>query len=85
VTQGTSNIMAPGDTWQLDRAVAHLRKLVALNPSRWNGVGRMDAVMYLVGAIEKFGGMSTQAVQKIGIEVATLGMKGFDVNDSSHK
>ena len=29
--------------------------------------------------------MSRQEVQKIGIEVATLGMKGFDVNDSSEK
>ncbi len=45
----------------------------------------MDAVMYLVGAIEKFGGMSRQELQKIGIGVPTLGMRGFDVNDSSQK
>jgi hypothetical protein len=38
--------------------------------------------VYLVGAIEKFGGMSRQEVQKIGINIATLGMNGFDVNDS---
>jgi hypothetical protein len=49
------------------------------------GAERKDAVMYLVGAIEKFGGMSRQEVQKIGIEVPTLAMKGFDVNDSSQK
>ena len=41
--------------------------------------------MYLVGAIEKFGGMSRQEVQKIGIGVATRGMKWFDVNDSTQK
>ena len=41
--------------------------------------------MYLVGAIEKFGGMSRQELQKIAIEIATLGAEGFDVNDSSQK
>ena len=53
--------------------------------SKMPGVERMDAVMYLLGAIEKFGGMSRQEVQKIGTEVATLGTDGFDVNDSSQK
>ncbi len=48
-------------------------------------VERMDAVINLVGAIEKFGGMSRRDLQKIGIEAATLGMKGFDVNDSREK
>ncbi len=46
---------------------------------------RMDAVMYLVGAIDNFAGMSKQDVKKIGFEVATRGMKGFDVNDSTQK
>ncbi|HEU5117582.1 MAG TPA: tetratricopeptide repeat protein, partial [Isosphaeraceae bacterium] len=49
------------------------------------GMERMDAVMYLLGALEKFEAMSTQEIQTIGFEVATLGMKGFDVNDSSQK
>ncbi len=31
------------------------------------------------------GGVSTREVRKIGIEVATLGTEGFDVNDSSQK
>ena len=53
--------------------------------SRTPGVERLDAVMYLLGAIEKFEKMSPQEVQKIGFEVATLGMKGFDVNDSTQK
>ncbi len=38
-----------------------------------------------MGAIEKFGGVSTQEVQKIGIEVPTLGAEGFDATDSSRK
>ncbi len=41
--------------------------------------------MYLLGAIEKFGEMSRQELQKIGLEIATLGMNGFDVNDSREK
>ncbi len=49
------------------------------------GAERMDAVMYLVGAIEKFGGLSRQELQKIGLEIATLGAEGFDVNDSREK
>ncbi len=48
-------------------------------------VQRMDAVIYLVGAIENFAGMSNQEVKKIGFEVATLGMQRFDVNDSTQK
>jgi hypothetical protein len=41
--------------------------------------------MYLAGAIEKFGAMSRQKLQKIAIEIATLGAEGFDVNDSREK
>jgi hypothetical protein len=41
--------------------------------------------MYLAGAIEKYGGMSRPELQKMGIEIATLGAEGFDVNDSIQK
>ncbi len=37
----------------------------------------MDAVMHLVGAIEKFWGMLRQEVQKIGIEIATPGLMEY--------
>ena len=53
--------------------------------SKMPGVERMDAVMYLFGAIEKFGDMSRQELQKIGLEIANLGTNGFDVNDSTQK
>ena len=49
------------------------------------GVERIDAVMYLAGAIETFEKMSPQEVQRIGFEIATLGMKGFDFSDSAQK
>jgi tetratricopeptide (TPR) repeat protein len=45
------------------------------------GVLRMDAVMYCVGALEKFESMSADEVQKIGFEIAMLGTRGIDVNN----
>jgi len=42
---------------------------------------RMDAVMYLVSAIEKFETMSNEELQKIGFEIAMLGTKGISIND----
>lgn len=53
--------------------------------SKAPGVERLDAVMYLLSAIERFDAMSPHEIQKIGHEVALLGMKGFDVNDSDQK
>ena len=53
--------------------------------SKTPGMEHMDAVMYLTGAIEKFAGLSRKEVEKIGHEVAMLGMNGFDVNDSREK
>lgn len=47
------------------------------------GVERMDAVMYCLGALERFAAMSPDEVQKIGIEIALLGTKGIDVNSSA--
>jgi Flp pilus assembly protein TadD len=46
---------------------------------------RPDAVMYLLGAMQRFDKMSPSEVQKIGFEIAVLGMKGLDVNDSAQK
>ena len=53
--------------------------------SKTPDVERLDAVMYLIGAIKKFERMSREEVKKIGFEVATLGMRGLDVNDSTQK
>jgi hypothetical protein len=53
--------------------------------SKTPGAERTDVVMYLVGAIDKLAAMSKQDVKKTGFEVVTLGMKGFDVNDSTQK
>ena len=46
---------------------------------------RMDAVMYCLGALEKFETISVEDVQKIGFEIAILGTRGIDVNDPEPK
>ncbi|NLD44026.1 MAG: tetratricopeptide repeat protein [Chloroflexi bacterium] len=50
-----------------------------------HGAPRFDAVMYCLGALEKFEGMSDAEVQQVGAEVAMLGTKGIDVNDPTPK
>ena len=45
------------------------------------GAPRMDAVMYCIGALEKFERMSEKEVQAVAIEIATLGQQGLDVNN----
>lgn len=52
---------------------------------RAGGAPRMDAVMYLAGAMKTFRGMSADEVRKVTFEIAMLGMKGFDVNDPARK
>jgi tetratricopeptide (TPR) repeat protein len=42
---------------------------------------RMDAVMYCLGALERFDSMSMDQIQKIGFEIAMLGTRGIDVNN----
>jgi tetratricopeptide (TPR) repeat protein len=42
---------------------------------------RMDAVMYLLSALEKFQHMETAQLQKIGFEIAMLGTQGININD----
>jgi len=49
------------------------------------GVGRPDAVMYCLGAIERFENLPSSEVQRITFEIATLGRNGLDVNDSAQK
>lgn len=53
--------------------------------SRTPGIERMDAVMYCLGALQKFTDMTPDEVQKIGFEIAMLGTRGLDVNDPTPK
>jgi hypothetical protein len=42
-------------------------------------------VTYLLGALERFDTLSPQEVQKIGFEIAALGMSEIDPNDPAQK
>ena len=41
--------------------------------------------MYCLGALEKFAGMPSEQVRKIGVEIAFLGTRGLDVNSPEAK
>ena len=42
---------------------------------------RMDAVMYCLGALERFEKMRPDEVQAVGFEIAMLGQRGIEVNN----
>jgi tetratricopeptide (TPR) repeat protein len=46
-----------------------------------SGGVRMDAVMYCLGALERFDKMRPEEVQAVGFEIALLGRRGVEVND----
>ena len=46
---------------------------------------RYDAVMYCLGALQKFSKMSIGEVQQITFEIAMLGQGGLDINDPERK
>jgi Flp pilus assembly protein TadD len=52
---------------------------------RKDGQERPDVLMYCLGALERFEGMSKADIQAIGQEIAVLGMRGLDINDPSRK
>ena len=60
-----------------------LRSRIAQQNFRGASVGglRMDALMYLLGAMKQFSEMTKEDIQKVGFEIATLGMNGINVND----
>ena len=61
-----------------ERAHKNLRGAVA-------GGMRMDVVMYLADALQKFSGMNRREVSHITLEIAMLGRSGLDINDPDRK
>lgn len=61
------------------------RSRIAEHNFRAKGDLRPDALMYCLGAIQKFEGMPFEDVRKITFEIATLGMSGLDINDPTQK
>ncbi len=46
---------------------------------------RMDAVMYMVSAMNLFGDASPDKVREVGFEIAMKGRQGLDINDPDRK
>jgi tetratricopeptide (TPR) repeat protein len=46
---------------------------------------RMDAVWYMIDALNAFEGMTPEEVQQVGFECAMLGRRGLDINKSEPK
>lgn len=46
-----------------------------------SGAVRIDAVMYCLAALKKLASMSPEQVKKVGLEIATVGMNGINVNN----
>lgn len=61
------------------------RTRIAHSLLRKAGGERPDVVMYCLGALERFQGMSPIEIEAIGREIAILGMKGLDINDPGQK
>lgn len=49
------------------------------------GAPRIDAVMYMLGAIQKFEKMSPAQIKQVGAEIAILGQRGLDMNNPAEK
>ena len=61
----------------------HLTEIAA---KQYKSVGpRMDAVMYLLGAMERFSKMDIDRIKNITYEIAIVGTSGFEVNDPEKK
>jgi tetratricopeptide (TPR) repeat protein len=52
---------------------------------RTKSAERPDVVMYCLGALERFAAMPQKEIERIGQEIAILGMRGLDINDAAQK
>jgi tetratricopeptide (TPR) repeat protein len=62
-------------------AARQARSKIATGMFRGKNDLRMDAVMYLLSALEKFRAKDNEELQKIGFEIAMLGTTGININD----
>jgi tetratricopeptide (TPR) repeat protein len=78
-------IISIGGTNPAIEAAREARSKIAQSKLWQRGHERMDAVMYCVGALEKFGPLAEQQIRAIGFEIALLGRDGLDINDPTQK
>jgi len=60
-------------------------RIAAANFRKRGGGYRADAMAYCLKALQRFDGMPRAEVQKIAFEIAMLGSRGLDVNDSAEQ
>lgn len=93
----TSNIEAADDAYQKAIEIDELNQIAELSRKARSLIAaknfrattpqleRMDAVMYCLGALEKFESMNLSEVQKIGFEIAILCTRGISINDPARQ
>lgn len=60
-------------------------RIATANFRKRGGGYRADAMAYCLGALQRFEDMPKEEVQKIAFEIAILGSRGLDVNDSTEQ
>ena len=78
-------IISIGGTDPAIEAAREARTKIAQAKLRQGGHERMDAVMYCLGALEKFDDLAEDKIKAIGFEIALLGRNGLDINDPTQK
>ncbi len=74
--------IAIDDQSQIAEMARQARSRIAQRTMRDASPGpRMDAVMYCLGALERFATMRPDEVQGVGFEIALLGQRGLEVNN----
>lgn len=75
-------IALDGDS-EIGELAKKAQRRIAQKSFRGNASGtfRMDAVMYILGALERFAKLDQAQIQRITFEIGMLGQRGLDVNN----
>lgn len=76
-------VLALSPQGALAEQAKNARRAIANQTFRGKAVGalRHDAIFYCLGALQRFEGMSKEALSPLILEMATLGQSGLNVND----
>jgi len=77
-------IIAEDKNSQITELSRRVLSEIAMKTYKSKGL-RMDAVMYMLSALEKFSSMDIEEVKRITFEIGLLGRKGFEINNPEKK
>lgn len=83
-SQFYKRVLKNGASYEVEIEAEESLTRIAMTELKSKGF-RVDVVMYLSDAIEKFSKLEKDKVQSISFEIATLGMDGIDINNSEKK